>query len=246
MNSELLSHFPKIRTELPDAYQKIYAEHYQANRSGATPVSSITSRLESWMHRQVAASQKTHQGATLEIGAGNLNHLGYETPNRAYDVIEPARFLYQDSDRITAVRKFYSDIYQIPEESKYSRIISIASFEHILDLPRVVAQSCMLLEKNGVLDFAIPSEGELMWKLGWSLTTGIEFKRKYSLDYGVLMRYEHVNSAKEIEQLVKLFFRNVAVRFFGVSRMFSFYQHIHCTDAKMSRAQEYLNLIKSI
>ena len=45
-----------------------------------------------------------------------------------------------------------------------------------------------------------------MWWLGWRLTTGIGFWLKYKLDYGVIMRYEHVNNAKKILQALRKYF----------------------------------------
>ena len=86
----LLSRFPKQRPELPDAYRKIYAEHYKRNREGGSPASSLSQKMESWMHRKVAedVAREPHQCRTLEIGAGNLNHLRYESGSGRYDVVE--------------------------------------------------------------------------------------------------------------------------------------------------------------
>ena len=65
----------------------------------------------------------------------------------------------------------------------------------------VIALCGLLLKPQGQLRVAIPSEGTILWKLGWKMTTGVEFKWKYGLDYGTLMRYEHVNNAQEIENI---------------------------------------------
>src|SRR4051794_4757572 len=51
----ILSRFPKQRPLLPDAYRRIYAEHYRRNREGESPASSLSQKMESWMHRKVAA-----------------------------------------------------------------------------------------------------------------------------------------------------------------------------------------------
>jgi len=105
---------------------------------------------------------------------------------------------------------------------KYERITSIATFEHIIDLPDVVAKAATLLhEKRGHLRVAIPNEGTLLWKLGTKFT-GFEFRKKYGLDYQVLMQYEHINSAREIEQVLKYFFRNVRRSVFGLSKTLRF------------------------
>ena len=47
------------------------------------------------------------------------------------------------------------------------------TFEHLEDLPRITEKCRELLKKNGTLQIAIPCEGELAFKLGWKLTTGL-------------------------------------------------------------------------
>ena len=53
------------------------------------------------------------------------------------------------------------------------------------------------LVKNGNFIVAIPAEGEFLWWLGWRLTSGISFWLKYKLDYGVIMRFEHINKKRK-------------------------------------------------
>ena len=50
----ILDIFPKIRKKLPREYQLIYVEHYIKNREGKTKVTSISSKLESWLHKKVS------------------------------------------------------------------------------------------------------------------------------------------------------------------------------------------------
>jgi hypothetical protein len=47
----------------------------------------ITQSLEAWMHRRVAADSKPGQ-TVLELGAGTLNHLRFESPDETYDVVD--------------------------------------------------------------------------------------------------------------------------------------------------------------
>jgi hypothetical protein len=79
----------------------------------------------------------------LEIGAGTLNQLKYEK-KAIYDIVEPFEILYENSPELNRINKIYRDISEINDE-KYDRIISCACFEHILNLPEVVAKSCILL-----------------------------------------------------------------------------------------------------
>lgn len=237
----LLSRFPKSRTALPEAYRKLYVAHYRMNREGASPTTAIAKRMESWMHRMVAADASNYEGnyKTLEIGAGGLNHLQYEPESKHYDIVEPFEELYAHSELRSRVSNFYRDLNQI-EDEHYDRIVSIAAFEHLCDLPSVVAKCGMLLNCQGQLRIAIPSEGTLLWTLGWKLTTGIEFQIRYGLDYGLLMKHEHVNTSDEIFEVLRFFFRIVRRKVFGICAALSFYQFIECTQPDTKRCADYL------
>lgn len=238
----MLRNFPKTRPSLPPEISRIYVAHYKQNRTGGTPASLLSQKMESWLHSQVAAdvgfdrSNKT----TLEIGAGTLNQLPYEPPFGPYDIIEPFRELYEGSSLLRRIRNIYSDIREISGHEQYDRITSIATFEHVCNLPEVIARSGLLLKRKGVFRVSIPSEGTFLWTLGWKLTTGREFKIKYGLDYGLLMKHEHVNSAKEIENLLRYFFEEVHVKVFGLNKVFSLYQFYTCTSPVTGRCREYL------
>lgn len=189
------------------------------------------------MHLQVASDVAGQglEGSTLEIGAGTLNHLAYEPNTAPYDVIEPFTELYEDNSLTRRIRNFYGDIAQVPSVSRYRRVISIATLEHILDLPGVVAAAALLLEEGGQFRAAIPSEGSLLWGLGWKLTTGLEFRLRHRLDYGVLLRHEHVNTAEEIEAVLRFFFERVESTYFGLNKALSFYQCFFCSGVRGER-----------
>ena len=234
-SNPLFEAFPKSRPPLPETIQKIYNEHYKINRQGQTPASSIAQRLESWMHKKVAANKQINNKAapdyaTLEIGAGTLNHLNYEPPSSNYDIIEPMKELYENTASESLARKKFSDILEISGKHLYDRIISVAVLEHVLNLPELISASCTLLKKDGTFCCGIPSEGGFLWGLAWRLSTRLEFRLKYNADYGALMRHEHVNNAMEIEGLLRVFFANVRVTTFGMGKHFSLYKYIECKE----------------
>lgn len=224
----LLARFPKTRPALPPALQAIYTRQYLENRGGETPAASLSQRLERWLHRQVASDVRNSKaaGATLELGAGTLNQLAYEPTCEAYDIVEPFEDLYRDSVLKARVRAVYADASDVPRDRTYARITSVASLEHICDLPLVLARAARLLAPEGTLRAAIPSEGGFLWKLGWMCTTGLEFRLRHGLDYGLMMAHEHVNDACEIETLVRALFDEVEVRSFGIGRQFSLYRFL--------------------
>ena len=205
----MFNNFPKIRPPLPEAFKVIYKEQYKSNRNGEGKASSLAQKMEAWLHKKVAADvSQHHQLKTLEIGAGTLNQLLYEESTH-YDIVEPFHELYTDSPVLDKVKNVYHDIDEVNLDQQYDRITSIATFEHITALPKVVAKACILLADNGTLRTSIPNEGTFLWKLGWQATTGLEFKLKYGLDYGILMKHEHVNTAREIEEVLHYFFAHL-------------------------------------
>ena len=141
------------------------------------------------------------------------------------------------------LNKGVSALYQTLDSPKiplYNRIISCAVLEHILDLPRVVATSCLLLDKNGVFSASIPSQGRLLWTLGYKATTGLEFRLKYGLDYDVIMKHEHCNNQREIIAVCEYFFDSVQKSLFGICDELSLYTHLSCRAPRKNRAREYL------
>ena len=192
------------------------------------------------MHRKVAKDVAPDQReyATLEIGCGALNHLSYEPASDRYDVVEPIAELVAKSPRRPQVRNVYQDVAEI-RGARFDRIVSIAAFEHYCDLPRIVAACGRLLAPGGQLRVAVPSEGPLLWTLGWRITTGIEFRLKHGLDYGTLMKHEHVNTAEEIAGVLRIFFKSFRRSVFGISPGLSFYQFFQCTDPDEAFCEGY-------
>jgi hypothetical protein len=241
-----LSRFPKRRTPLPPEYEAIYLKHYRNSREGNSQILSMAQRMERWMHRQVARDIRDGPSkATLELGAGTLNQLPYEPEAAPYDIVEPFRELYESSPHLSRIRHVYGDISEVPATMRYDRITSVAVLEHVCNLPEVIARSALLLNKGGQFRAGIPSEGTILWRLGWQLTTALDFRARYNLDYKVLMRYEHVNTAREIEDVLRYFFTDVRARVFGLARALSFYQFFACAKPNAGRCRDYLAAIGS-
>jgi SAM-dependent methyltransferase len=237
----MFEQFPKTRPPLPKRIAEIYSDLYKSNRNGETSAASLAQKVESWMHRKVAAdvAGRSLAKSTLEIGAGTLNQLPYEPQGAPYDIIEPFKNLYSGSPLLSRVRNVYADIADVPDRQHYDRITSVATFEHVLDLPALVARAGLLLAPEGTLRAAIPSEGTFLWTLGWKLTTGLEFRLKHGLDYGLLMKHEHVNTAREIEEVLSYFFEQVDCACFGLAKSISLYQFFICDKPRIERCRKF-------
>lgn len=230
------SRFPKQRPPLTEAHRVRYTRDYLENRNGQT--AALAKRLEAWMHRQVARAGSGD--CVLEIGAGTLNHLAYESRHTIYDAIEPFEELWADSPRRQAVRNLYGDIRSIPLTQSYGRILSVAVLEHLTELPFVVARSGLLLARGGTFAAGIPSEGSLAWYLAWKYGTGIPYRLRTGLDYAPLMRHEHVNDAAEIEYIVRRVFRRVCRKRFPIPLFHgSIYTVLIATDPDLPACETY-------
>lgn len=235
----LLDSYPRRRPFLTPAHERVYSEQYRVNREGARPIENLAQRLERWMHWQVA---RVKGGPILELGAGTLNHRKYEDERIAYDVVEPFRELYVGREEVRWVRDFYDTVDSIPTERRYSRIISIAVLEHMTNLPAEIARAALRLEEKGVFQAGIPSEGGLLWWIGWRFSTGISYRLRTGLDYGVVMRHEHVNNSAEILAIVRHLFRGVRVRRFPFpGHHLSFYTYLEARSPDVDCCRKLLN-----
>jgi len=193
------------------------------------------------MHVLSASDARNAAGGsvTLEIGAGNLNQLAFEQPGLRYDIVEPEPWLYRDSPFRNRIGKAYRRLSEVPLIPLYDRILSTAVFEHVPELPELVARTALLLKPGGMLRAGIPNEGRLGFRLGMAVK-GWEFRRKYGLEYGILMRYEHVNTADEIEAVLKTFFISCRRRLFGPNADLALYRFYACSKPRTRCASLYL------
>jgi len=237
----LLSTYPRSRPELPPKQKASYVEHYRSNRAGEQGLSKTVVKLESWMHRRV--SEGITGGNLLEIGAGNLNHVPYLPGSCACDAVEPFHQLWEDSPHRARVRHIYSDLLEVPQSAGYDCIFSVAVLEHLTDLPFILARAGLLLREGGTFRAGFPSEGGLLWGLAWRLTTGIEYRLRRGLDYGAIMRHEHLNTASEILILLGHFYEHVEVSRFPLPLdHLSFYTTAIARQPRLDRCRSFIAL----
>ena len=230
---DLIASYPRCRPPLSAAHRESYIEHYRGNRSGERGLSKTVLKLEAWMHRRVAEGVS---GSILELGAGNLNHVPYHPEASVYDIVEPFRELWLDSAYRGSVRSIYQDLSHVPRTERYDCILSIAVLEHLTELPYILGSAAQLLSTNGSFRAGFPSEGGILWGLAWRLTTGIEYRLRRRLDYGAIMRHEHINTGAEVEALVRHLYESVEVSRFPLrGRHFSFYTVVVARRPRLDR-----------
>ena len=192
---------------LPPKYEQIYEEFYLDYSNANNLFRKLSLLVERWYHLQAYKSQPK-ANSILEIGAGNLNHVKFEKSFKFYDVVEPKQFLLDSAEDKYKflIRDRYKDISEIPKNKSYDKIIAIAVVEHIKDLSFLLNEVSKRLNLDGRFIIEIPAEGEFLWWLGWRLTTGIGFWLKYKLNYGIIMKYEHVNNVEKIFKEIRKYF----------------------------------------
>lgn len=236
---ELLKSFPKQRPILDEEYKKILQDAYINSREGKSLFTKCSLKFEEWMHRKV--SQSPILFPVLELGAGTLNHLKFESSPGDYFAVEPQKILYINKPRIKYIKEIYSSINDVPDNLKFSRIISVATLEHITTLPAVVARAATLLNSNGEFRAGIPTEGGFLWYLAWRFGTGLGFFLKYKKSYAPFQQYEHINNSDEIIKVIKIFFKDVYfIRYPFNFKHCSFYTYIHAKNPNIEKAKFYL------
>ena len=236
----LLSSYPRVRPPLSERHEEVYVSEYKRSRSGGGGLPGLVARVESWMHKQILGSGQPDR--ILELGAGTLNHVPFECNAQEYDVVEPFRELWEGSPQLPRVRRIYGDISEIPDSSRYDRIVSVAVLEHLTDLPYVVAYCGTLLDDGGQLKAGVPSEGGFLWSLGWRATTGLSFWLRVRMSYEPYILHEHVNQVDEIVAVVNYFFADVEIRRFPLpGKHASLYTSLSASKPRIDVCAEFLN-----
>ena len=239
---QLLASYPRRRAALDPAYARIWDTEYKNNREGADTFSALASLAERWMHSQAARSSRS--GAVLEIGAGTLNHLAFETWSRItrYDAVEPNPILFTGkTEQLRQIRRVFADIGELDPTEPYDRIISVGVLTSVLDLARLVALTGVLLRPGGVTQHALGSYSSLMFEVAWQCTTGLGFRWRNGLSYRNVVEHELVNTSLEVVAVIGFFFERVRVKYFpGPSHHASIFTYVEATEPRLARCRSYL------
>jgi ubiquinone/menaquinone biosynthesis C-methylase UbiE len=151
---------------------------------------------------------------TLEVGAGNGEHLKYEmlTPEQlnnyvALDIRENmAKELKTSWPQINCITGDCQK--SIPfQDNFFDRILAIHVLEHLPDLPAAIINLYRLCNKDhGFLSVVIPCEGGFAYSLAREISAKRLFEKTYKQSYQWFIEREHINKPYEIiEELSKFF-----------------------------------------
>lgn len=170
--------------------------------------------VDEFNHNYVVRTAPKSFIRTLEIGAGNGEHLKYETLN--VEQITNYYALDIRANMLAALSRKYSEIKIILgdcqgrlafEDGYFHRIIAVHVLEHLPNLPAAVKEIYRLCDKsNGLLSIVIPCEGSLAYSLARRISARRLFERRYRQSYGWFIEREHLNRPGEIfHELVPYF-----------------------------------------
>ena len=198
---------------------------------------------ERWLH--VSMDDRNKNKRTLELGAGTLNHLRFESNDKQYDIIEPRKFLFKNSKYKKRINKSFKSINNV-KNKYYDRIISCAVLEHLTDLPEYLYISSLKMKKNGYQQHSIPCEGYPTWNLTWFLFSGVLFKIKYGYSFKIIQEYEHVNNFDEIISLIAFFYKDVKIRYSYplYNKYLSFYANLKFKNPNKENIRKYKKIKK--
>lgn len=192
--------WPKQRAELTSRQKEIIDDWYSywlplmPNR-----YSGIVKFNHTYATRSARPGQKT-----LEIGAGEGEHLRYEAlETQDYFALELRGALADDLHRrFPQVKAIVGDCesrIDVPDHY-FDRVLAIHLLEHLANLPKALDEVLRVLAPTGKFSVVIPCEGGLLYSLGRQFSSKKIFEKRYGVDYEWMIRYEHINLASEVIQ----------------------------------------------
>jgi SAM-dependent methyltransferase len=156
---------------------------------------------------------------TLEIGPGNGSHLHFENlaEQQEYVALELreslSREIGADHQNVRVVVGDCQRTLAFPD-GHFDRVLAIHVLEHLDNLPAALREIRRVLKPRGLFSVVIPCEGGIGYSLGRRFTSQRMFEKRYSMPYGWMIRYEHINQAREVLRELRSGFRVVHRTFF--------------------------------
>lgn len=164
--------------------------------------------VDEFNHTYVVKNAPLMFDRTLEIGAGNGEHLKYEKLS-----LEQERNYYAVDIRENMINQFQKNFPNVNaivadcqdrmpfDDGYFDRILAIHVLEHLPNLPMAIKELHRLCcKETGVLQIVIPCEGSLAYSLARKVSAQRLFEKRYKQSYKWLIEREHINLPDEIFQ----------------------------------------------
>ena len=200
--------WPRVRPELTTDQQAVLEDWYSEFLGNILPGKF------GWMDRanhSYALRSALPGQRTLEIGPGNGSHIDLEdlSQQEEYVALELRESLsVQIAEKHRNLRVVVGDCQtrlDFPDES-FDRVLAIHVLEHLENLPAALTEVARVMRKSAKFSIVIPCEGGSIYSLGRRLTAQRAFEKRYQMPYEWVIKYEHINTAREvIRELTKNF-----------------------------------------
>lgn len=200
--------WPKQRPELSTRQISVMEDWY------ATFLNDVLPGKFGWIDRighQYAMRSLLPGGRTLEIGPGNGSHITMEplVDQNEYVALELreslSRQIIEQYPNLRVVVGDCQERLDFPDDY-FDRVLAIHVLEHLDNLPAALAEVSRVLTPTGRFSVVIPCEGGSLYSLGRRFTTQRVFERRYKMPYEWMIRYDHINVAREVvNELRKVF-----------------------------------------
>ena len=186
--------------------------------------------VDEFNHEYVVRHAPINFSRTLEVGAGNGEHLKYEK----LSAVQKSNYYAVDirENMIAELQRNSPDVNAIVadcqarmdfEEGYFDRILAIHVLEHLPNLPLAIEEMHRLCDKErGVFSVVIPCEGSLAYTLARRISAQRLFERRYKMSYKWLIEREHINRPFEIFEEISYYFDIVSSAYFPIPINFEF------------------------
>jgi phosphatidylethanolamine/phosphatidyl-N-methylethanolamine N-methyltransferase len=199
----------------------------------------LAGRFQIAGHRHIgrwARSYAKSNNVVLEIACGQGHHLRYGGNRYSNYIGMDIQDVYLHTLRrlFLGTAAVQGTAYALPfRDTSVDCILSIYCFEHFRHLPICLEEIRRVLKSDGELLVGLPAEGGFLYQVGRWLTSKRHMQRKYGIDYGAIVRWEHWNTFKEVIQTVKEQFHILELKFIP----FPFFPTVHCNTIGCFRAR---------
>ena len=198
--------------------------------TGAT--SYLFKRSHELMERYVP---KKNFNNILEIGGGTQPHIKYiKHEFKNYYCCENSKFTISYLKKnYPLIKTIYVEEGHIKTNKKFDRIILSHSLEHIYQPEALLLKLYSLLNKNGIISIAIPTDPGILYRFMRYFKKKIFSKYKISeIEYDYVNSIEHINSYYNNDAIIKYLFKKNKKFYYPFNflpadlNIFSFYQII--------------------
>jgi ubiquinone/menaquinone biosynthesis C-methylase UbiE len=175
-------------------------------------------------HEYAVKNAPQHFVKTIEIGAGDGEHLEYEklsdTQKHNYYAIDIRHNMVESlQKRFPHIHSTVADCQtRMPFDDDYfDRVLAIHVLEHLPNLPAAIREMHRLCNKqSGVFSVVIPCEGSLAHRLARKISAQRLFESRYKQPYAWFIEREHINRPFEIFEELKSYFEIHSSTYFPI------------------------------